>query len=151
MTNNLSGSFAHDELINARTNTDDPWVISISDIVNNTQQIIPESERWLYIARLRSCLAQTDCSDQHNLIWILPPEGYQQIDAERKGAPSLFEQRMPPTHLLTGEFVALTNTSSFGRADAYICDYQLVDLETGRIVWEDAWEVKRYAPGTTYD
>ncbi len=151
MTNNLSESFAHDEIINSRTSDDSPWVISLNDVVNNTQQIIPESERWLYVARLRSRLAQSDCSARHNMIWVVPPEGIQRIDDENTGSSSLAEQRLTPTHLLTGEFVALTNTSHTGRSDTYVCDYQLVDLQSGLIVWEDAWEVKRYASGLTYD
>jgi len=151
MINNLSESFAHDEIINSHTVEDQPWVVSISDIVNNTQQVIPESERWLYVARLRSRLAQSDCSARHNIIWVIPPKGIQRVDNENAGSSSLAEQRMAPTHLLTGEFVALTITSHTGRADTYICDFQLINLQTGLIVWEDAWEVKRYAVGMTYD
>ena len=59
--------------------------------------------------------------------------------------------RMDPTHLLTAEFHTLTLTHARGRSDAYVCSYQLVDLRSGRMVWEDKWEVKRAIQGLTFD
>jgi acetyl esterase/lipase len=149
MTDQMAQSFANDEMISERTPQDEPWVISIYRVVNHTNQIIREHERWLYLGRLRAQLAQSNFSDDRSVIWVIPPERWPLVADELGPAPP--ELRMRPTHLLTAEFNVLTQTHARGRSDAYVCSYQLVDLESGSIVWEDAWEVKRAIAGLTFD
>ena len=151
MTDRMARSFAADEVIGQRTADDHPWVISVYRVVNHTNQIIPDREKWLYLARLRAVLAQSDLADERSIVWIIPPERWHIVADELDVAEEPYGLRMDPTHLLTAEFLALTNTSAAGRSDAYLCDYQLLDLDTGRIVWEDKWEVKRAVSGLTYD
>lgn len=149
MTDRMSASFARDEIIGERTSQSPPWVISIFRAQNFTNQIIPDREKWLYLARLRAQLQQSDVSRKRNIIWVIPPERWPIVQAELGDAPP--ELRMRPTHELTAEFSALTTTSGRGRSDAYFCEYQLLELATGRIVWSDHWEVKRSVSGKTYD
>jgi hypothetical protein len=151
MTDRMAQSFASDDVIGRRTGDDEPWVISIHRVVNHTNQIIRESEKWLYLARLRAMLAQSDLAREHSIIWIIPPERWPIVAEELGVSEEPYGLRMDPTHLLTAEFHALTQTSGRGRSDAYVCDYQLLDLDSGAIIWEDAWEVKRSASGLTYD
>lgn len=151
MTDRMAGSILGDAVIGARTADDDPWVISLYRIVNHTNQVIPEREKWLYVARLRAQLQQSDIGATRRIIWIIPPERWPMV-AEELGLPDEpAGLRMQPTHLLTATFNALTTTSAGGRADTYVCSYELVDLASGRIVWEDAWEVKRATSGLTWD
>jgi hypothetical protein len=119
--------------------------------VNHTNQIIPEREKWLYLARLRALLAQSQLSDERSLIWIIPPERWSIVAEELGASDEPHGLRMNPTHQLTAEFNALTITSAQGRSDTSVCSYQLIDLDRGTIVWEDAWEVKRAISGITYD
>jgi hypothetical protein len=151
MTDRMAQSFASDEVIGQRGPADEPWIISIDRVVNHTNQIIRESEKWLYIARLRAALAQSDLAKERNIIWIIPPERWPMVAEELGVSEEPYGLRLNPTHLLTAEFHALTRTSGRGRSDAYVCSYQLLDLRTGAIVWEDTWEVKRAASGLTYD
>ncbi len=151
MTDKMAASFTHDDVIAARTPESEPWVISMYRVQNHTNQIIPDREKWLYLARLRALLAQTDVSKQHNLIWIIPPERWPIVAQELGVSEEPYGLRWNPTHQLTAEFHALTNTSGAGRSDAYVCDYQLLDLRSGVIEWEDSWEVKRAISGKTYD
>lgn len=151
MTDRMSESFADDEIINKRTQDHEPWVISIYRVVNHTNQIIRENERWLYIGRLRSRLSQAGFSEDKSLIWIVPPEQWPRIATELGGAQEPPELRMTPTHLLTAEFHALTQTGPGGRSDTYHCAYELLDLNTGEVIWQDAWEVKRAVAGLTFD
>lgn len=153
MTDRMAESFSGSDVIATRSVHATPWVISVYRVVNHTNQIIPEREKWLYIGRLRAMLARSDVSKRHGLIWIVPPERWPQI-AEAMNADVGAEppnMRMKPTHLLTAEFSSLTNTSAAGRSDAYVCEFELIDLATGRIVWTDSWEVKRAVRGLTYD
>jgi hypothetical protein len=149
MTDHMTRSLARDEVIGRRTADDPSWVISLDRIENRTAQIVPDREKWLYVARLRARLARTDASARHHLLWVIPPERWPIVEREIGPAPP--ELRLRPTHVLTGTFHSLTRTSGAGRADHYHCGYQLVDLGDGRIVWEDGWETKRVVEGRTYD
>lgn len=151
MTDRMAESFTRDEVIGRRTSEDDPWVISIYRVVNHTNQIMPERERWMYIGRLRALLAQTDVAQQRSLIWVVPPERWPMIAEEMGTQQEPFGLRMNPTHQLTAEFHTLTHTSAAGRSDAYVCSFQLIDLRSGAITWEDSWEVKRAVSGLTFD
>lgn len=153
MTDRMAESFAASEVIALRASDLQPWVISVYRVINHTNQLIPEREKWLYIGRLRAMLGRTDVSKQHALIWIVPPERWPQI-AEAMNADVEHEplnMRMTPTHVLTAQFNALTNTSAQGRSDAYLCAFELLELSNGKIVWTDSWEVKRAVSGLTYD
>jgi hypothetical protein len=149
MTDRMAQSFAQDQVIGSRTSQSRPWVISIDRIHNFTNQIIPERQKWLYIGRLRGALAQSDIARSRNIIWIVPPGQWARLQEELGDEPP--ELRMKPTHSLTGQFDALTNTSGQGRSDTYLCSYFLFDLTTGVEVWRDKWEVKRSISGRTYD
>jgi len=153
MTDRMAESFAQSEVIRQRTPDDEPWVISIYRVINHTNQIIPDREKWLYIGRLRGMLSRSDVSQRNALIWIVPPERWPNI-AEAMNADVNAEPRhlrMQPTHVLTAQFNALTTTSGSGRTDTYLCAYELLELDTGKITWQDRWEVKRHVSGLTYD
>jgi hypothetical protein len=149
MTDRMAESFAADQVMRERTPQSRQWIVSIDRMHNLTNQVIPEREKWLYIARLRAVLQQSEIARQRNIIWVIPPERWPLVQEELGDAPH--ELRRTPTHEMTAEFGALTNTSGKGRSDAYVCEYQLVDIVDGRIIWSDIWEVKRSVSGKTYD
>lgn len=151
MTDQMAQSFAADQVIGTRSEADKPWIISIYRVVNHTNQLIPDREKWLYVGRLRAMLAQSDLAKRRSIVWIIPPERWPIVAEELGVSREPDGLRTKPTHLLTAEFGALTNTSGRGRSDAYLCSYQLVDLESGGMVWEGSWEVKRAISGRTYD
>ena len=152
MTDSMSMKLAGDPVIQSRTPADDPWVISLNRVANKTNQIIRDGEKWLYVGRLRAMLAQSGIADDHALIWVIPPEQWERIRGEVGDLDGKPIDRRAPTHQLTAEFFSLTNTeASSGRSDTYLCSYQLLDLVTGSIVWEDSWEVKRVTSGRTFD
>jgi len=151
MTDRMAESFARTPAIAVRTPRDAPWIISIARVANNTNQIITDNERWAYVGRLRAVLTQSVVSDRRSLVWIVPPERWPLIASELSLIGEPPDLRRPPTHLMTAQFDALTETARDGRSDAYVCSFQLVDLATGSLVWEDAWEVVRTVRGVTYD
>ncbi len=149
MTDRMAESFAADPVIGRRNPDDDRWVVSIDRTANRTNEIIPDREKWLYVGRLRAILAESGVGADRGVIWVVPPERWPAVSRELDGDEA--GPRLSPTHVLSAEFHALTNTSGAGRTDAYLCAFQLSDLRSGRLVWEDAWEVKRAAAGRTYD
>lgn len=150
MTDLMAESFAGSDALADRDETDERWTISIHRIANHTNQIIRNTEKWLYVERMRGLLAQSDVGRARNIVWMYPAEHWRTI-AERTDYEQPPSLRMEPTHRLSGEFYALTTTSEAGRTDTYFCSYELVDLETGQLVWEDAFEVKRAIRGRTWD
>lgn len=150
MTDHVAQSFAGDPAIGARDGRQEAWVVSIDKVVNHTNQIIPQREKWLYVSRLRAMLAVSEIGRRHAIVWVVPPEHHVAAGDLETGGPQGID-RLPPTHVLSAEFYTLTNTSRRGRSDMYLCSYQLTDLRDGRLVWEDAWEVKRAVSGVTYD
>ena len=150
MTDQMAESFASDPVIGARNPNDKPWVISIDRVVNHTNQIVGPREKWLYVTRLRSVLAQSDLSGRCHVYWVVNPERWP-LAADEIADRDNATTRMPPTHVLAAEFHSLTNTSSAGRSDMYMCSFQLTDVRDGRLVWEDRWEVKRAVSGLTFD
>lgn len=158
MTDRMAASLAGAAAITARVGPDgtaapdtERWVVSMERISNRTNQLIPDGEKWLYVARLRALLATADLSERANLVWVMPPERWTEVATELDDPREPRELRTPPTHQLTGTFLALTTTSGAGRSDTTVCSYQLVDLGTGALVWEGSWEVKRAVSGRTYD
>jgi len=151
MTDRMAASLAGAPAITERGSDSDRWVVAMERISNRTNQLITDGEKWLYVARLRSRLAAADLSDRVNLIWVMPPERWAEVVDELDDPREPLELRTAPTHQLTGTFLALTTTSGAGRSDTTVSSYQLVDLATGELVWEDAWEVKRAVSGRTYD
>lgn len=149
MTDRMAQSFAGHDAIAGRTQESNRWVISMNRIENHTNQVIPDREKWLYVARLRALLDRSTITQAKNITWIIPPERWAMLQDELGPAPASL--RLAPTHQLTGEFTALTNTSGQGRSDAYLAEYHLFDLGDGRLVWSDHWEVKRAISGRTYD
>ena len=151
MTDRMAASLAAAPAITGRGPDSERWVVSMERISNRTNQLIPDGEKWLYVARLRGRLAASDLTARRNLLWVMPPEQWRAVASELDDPREPLELRTPPTHQLTGAFLALTDTSGAGRSDTTVCSYQLVDLSTGELVWEDAWEVKRAVRGRTYD
>lgn len=139
MTDDMTLSLLADELIGQRSQTSTRWVISIDRVRNLTEHPMTVQQRWATMARLRARLAQTDFARQRNLVWILPPDLWQQYDRDTY-APTA--QRLLPTHSLHATFYSDTVTSLAGRSDAYLCLFTLTDLATGQIIWEDRFEVK---------
>ena len=147
MTDHMADSFAANPVIGRRSEASETWVVSIDRVVNHTNQIIPVREKWLYVTRMRARLAGSDIARRRNIIWVVPPERWPAAAAELESE----HRRLPPTHLLAAEFQTLTRTSAAGRSDTYVCAFQLTDLENGRLVWEDLWEVKYAVRGLTWN
>ena len=138
MTDEMTVSLTGDEVIGQRTADSEEWVVSIDRVRNLSEHPIPVGERWATMARLRSRLAQTEFARERSLVWVLPPDRWQQYDAETS-APGT---RRLPTHSLHATFYSDTVTSLEMRSDSYLCAFTLTDLASGQVVWEDSFEVK---------
>ena len=122
-------------LLNSGVELKDRIVVT-DRVVNRTNHIIDAGEKELFLAKLRVTLAQNPTIQAMGVVFVARPDELPEIAPQGKGAG--------PTHALTATFYTLTQVTRSLREDAYACAFQLQDLRTREVVWEDAYEV-RYA------
>jgi len=138
MTDKMAGSLVRAPALSERDGRSPPWRISAGRVENETNDIIPEREKQLFLARLRALLNQTDALQRRNIEFVR--------DAELSSP-----DRARPTHALTATFHAITHADRHRRSDFYLCAFRLVDLRDETVVWEDRYEVKRSVTRSRFD
>jgi len=138
MTDKMAASLARAEALSRRGPGSPTWWIAADRVVNKSNDIIPEREKELFIARLRALLNRSSLSGSRNLRFV------REAALAGSGRPT-------PTHALTATFDALTHADPKRRTDYYLCAFQLIDLRDETVVWEDAYEVKRTVVRSKFD
>lgn len=135
MTDQMTASLMGSEAVASRTAAGAPWIVTMDRVSNQSNDILPEREKWAFMARLRSQLNSSPALQQRNIRFVLSKHAAEQV-AER------YDQRITPTHALAATFYSVTQASRAARSDAYLCAFQLLDLRDDQVVWEDRYEVK---------
>ena len=126
-------------------------VIVLDRIRNETQTVL---RRGLVLARLRVLLNQ---HAMDRLQFVVRKEQYEVMVRERRDTdPELVpfddtpDARLQPDYALKGVFATHTrrDVKQKVRSDYWLCSFQLVNLTSGEMVWEDAYEVKRMGRGS---
>jgi len=126
-------------------------VIVIDKIRNESTTVL---RRGLVLARLRALLNQ---NAMDRLQFVVRRAQYEQMVKERRDTdPELVpfdetaDSRLKPDYALKGIFATHSRRNVAGkvRSDYWLCTFQLVKIEAGDIVWEDAYEVKRAGRGS---
>jgi len=126
-------------------------VIVIDKIKNESNTVL---RRGLVLARLRSLLNQ-HATDR--LQFVVRRAQYERMVKERRDTdPELVpfdetaDSRLKPDYALKGVFATHSrrNVAAKVRSDYWLCTFQLVKIEAGDIVWQDAYEVKRAGRGS---
>lgn len=125
-------------------------VIVTDRVVNRTNHIMPIGEKEHFLARLRVTLAQTGLARERGVVFVARPDEMSQFSpplaASHDPAPADEDDDglapgPGPTHALTATFYTLTNVDRTVRTDVYECGFQLLNLRTRRVEWEDAYRV----------
>jgi hypothetical protein len=138
MTDKMAVSLMRERAVARRGADSTPWRIAADRVVNDTNDIIPEREKQLFLARLRALLNQSQALGRRNITFVR--------EVELSG-----EGRARPTHALTAMFEAITHADRRRRSDFYLCTFQLIDLGDETVVWEDRYEVKRSVARSRFD
>jgi len=120
-------------LLNSGVDLKDRIVVT-DRVVNRTNHIIDTGEKELFLAKLRVTLAQNPTIQAMGVAFVARPDELPEIAPQGTG--------QGPTHALTATFYTLTQVTRSLRDDAYACAFQLQDLRTREVVWEDAYEVR---------
>ncbi len=120
-------------------------IIVMTGIDNKTSQ--PWQNDQIYLARMRALLNQYA---RDRLAFVIGPQQLQQLQQQELGSTGgdPFEQssrgqvpqntRMIPQYALKGVFYDLPNSAT----TYYLCTFQLVNLQTGELVWEGHYETR---------
>ncbi len=119
-------------------------VIQVTSIRNQTST--PWQNDQIYLARMRTLLAKYAGNE---IAFTLPPQQLAQLQQETLGPNTGgFEQssrgaapvsgRLIPQYALTGVFYDLPNSAT----TYYLCEFQLVDIRTGQLIWDGKYEVR---------
>lgn len=127
-----------------------PMVIAVDKVQNLSSDIIPSSEQWWLVERVAAAQPILVLARDRNIRFTIPREHLS--EGRRRGnLPEDFAQGRNPTHQLTATIRSATRAAGLARTDAYLLDFQITDLSTGRLVWNEGFSFKRQAFGKSYD
>lgn len=109
-----------------------------------TGEVLSPGAAFSFTARLRDMLAK---QSRTQFTWIMNRDAWYRLrGGELEGVdagPS--PESIQPDYTLTARFYSLSNVSSRGRTNAYLCVYELADIRSRAVLWTDRYEVKKTA------
>lgn len=125
-------------------------VIAVQRVENLSSDVVTEGERWYLMERLTSSLPLGSMARERNLVFVIPAEKLREAKARGAMDPDAARDRAP-THVMTATLRSATRAAGLDRTELYSCQYRVVELASGELVWVDAFEFKRTARGRSYD
>ncbi|MBS0195966.1 MAG: hypothetical protein JSR77_04335 [Planctomycetes bacterium] len=148
--NDMAEKLKESDVMRGRGPTSPPMVIAINKVENLTTDLIPASEQWYMIAKVRDSLPIVAMRGQMQVYFVIPAEHLRE-GQERGNLPADFAGQRNPTHELTATFRSARRAKGVDQTDAYECEYRLTNIATGELEWADAFGFKRFAAGKSYD
>ncbi len=149
-TTEIAQRLSSSDWLSSRTPESPPVVIAIDKVQNLTSDLIPSSEQWWMMARLRDGLNVSALRRDRNVRFVIPQEYLRDAIEAGRLPPETGEQRRP-THAMEGTFRSLTRTAGKDRTDAYMFETRITEIQTGEQVAQENFEFKRIAFGRAYD
>ena len=151
MSVELAASLAMSELLSERGPESARMVVAIDRVENLSSDVVPVSEQWYLMERIRASTPLQALASQRNIGFVIPAEHLRQL-RERAGAEAaLAMERRAPTHAMRGTLRSITRAIALARTDLYSFECRIIDLASGDVVWSDSFELKRAAAGLSYD
>jgi PBP1b-binding outer membrane lipoprotein LpoB len=119
-----------------------PMKIVIKPVENQTNEIIRDNRRELFVHRLQGLLA-TQPSLRDKFVWVVNRSDYEKLRAEEIPDVGPSEDRIQPEYALWATFLADTRATAKGRSDIYLCQYKLTNLQTGAELWTGQYETQK--------
>lgn len=152
----MVASLAGSDWLTGRGPDSPPIRIVIDKVENLTSDVIPEAEQWMYVAKVAGALPVQELGRKRNITFQITPR--RQRALEERGFEVDLAAAEPPTHVLTATFLSATRAGSAKaerpadeRSDRYYLSYQILDLASREVVWEDRFEFQRAASGLLID
>lgn len=150
ITDAMAESLATSDFLKGRTSHSPEIVLTLQKILNLSTDLIPEGERWYLIERVfDSVPIQTLRRDKN--IRVIRPADHVKAGKDKGLFIQTGDVVAMPTHVLTATFRTITRSGGNSRTEVYGCQYEIVQLTTGDVVWSEMFEFKRQAFGRSWD
>lgn len=146
----LAQKLRESEWLAERTPDSPRMVVAIHKVENLTTDIIPESEQWYIMSRIRDAESIRVLSDQKNVRFVIPAEFLRRA-VRAKALPEEAAMARNPTHEMSATFRSAVRAAGLDRTDAYLCECRVTSLADGGLAWVDSVEFKKVAFGRSYD
>ncbi len=146
----MAGKLSTASFMQGRTAESPPMIVAITKVENLTTDIIPPSEQWYMMAKVRDSLPIADLRATRRLYFVIPVEHLRE-GQERGNLPAEFGATRAPTHEMAATFHSARRAAGVDQTDAYLCEYRVTEIATGELVWSDTVQFKRSAAGKSYD
>ncbi|MGN6368333.1 MAG: hypothetical protein ACTHN5_08750 [Phycisphaerae bacterium] len=141
MTNKMAAAIMSDPYIQQEMQKG-PLKIVIKPVENQTNEIIRDNRKELFVHRLQGLLAaQPALHDKFT--WLVNKSDYEKLKAEEIPDVGPSEDRIQPEYALWATFLADTRATSKSRSDIYLCQYKLTNLRTGAELWTGQYETSK--------
>jgi hypothetical protein len=153
----MAASLRRCPAIAARTPNSPLWVVTIDKVTNLSNDVMSEGEKWYIMARVRGMMPMLALRQDKNIRFVIPAERKDamlndpNIGVQAGELTDAFASERHPTHELEATFRSITRADATHRTDAYVCEFQLLDLTSGEPPWVDQFEFKRAASGQVWD
>jgi len=148
--NNMTNQMAQSIIADGRVQS--AWQAGALKIVvkpatNFTNDIIPDEQLELFVARLEGLLASRPALADR-FVWCINRADYDKLRAQEMPEAQLGvpEGRIVPEYALYAEFHADTRVGRNTRSDTYLCSYKLTRISgpnAGAVLWEGQYETSK--------
>lgn len=144
MTDRMAASIGSNAQVRAAIQREGRLRIVVQPVQNEMQaEVLPPGQAQAFTARVRALLSQHDPGD---FMWIMNRDAYyrlrqKELDFDLGPSPDAVN----PQYALVARFRSLADESSSHRSIAYLCVYELSNLQTRAILWTDHYEVNKIA------
>ncbi|HEX4796404.1 MAG TPA: hypothetical protein VH370_21625 [Humisphaera sp.] len=144
MTDQMAASISASPKVQAAIARTGPLKIVVQPVQNEmTAEVLPRGQADAFTGRVRDLLSK---QAHDKFIWIMNRDAFyalRQRELEVDLGPS--PEAINPDYALTARFLTLTHETSKMRTSAYLCVFELTNLNDRTLLWSDKYEVKKTA------
>lgn len=118
---------------------EDGVLLSYQKAENRSADLLTPSEQWLFVERVIDSEMIKELRNKYDVVVV------------RSAQKDNLAGSRTVTHLMTAVVTTITRDEYKDRTDAYKCQYEVTNLQTGEVVWSDSFEIKRIASGISWD
>jgi hypothetical protein len=144
MTDEMASSLATDPQVQATISREGPLSVVVQPVENRmTGEVLPRGEAESFTARVRALLSK---HEPEKFVWVMNRDAFYRLRARELDVPlGPAPEAVNPHYALWAHFHSLTDENSARRSSAYLCVFELTDLERRTTLWTHSFQVKKVA------
>lgn len=146
----LAAKLAASDFLGDRAPDSPIITVAVSKVENLSTDLLSEGEKWMLVDRALDSLAMKDLKNNKAIRFVIPAEKLEML-RRTLGPDEQVAADRAPTHTLTARLRSVTRTAGADRTDLYDCEFRIVEIASGEIVWSDSAALKRVARGKAYN